>query len=205
MLKSKFVAVSLAVMFILSLSGSALACACCAERGHRSVMVDGLDDYQLGLLKDMKMADTANLYIDEAGFETIRGLSELDKEYNDGGLEKIDLVSSYLNNTWKITIKTPAGKTGTLTLPRPAKVTVFKVDQFEKTEGDPILYKEFVFSGIVGTGTGAFKAGIVRPTRFTLVFMGKGNMCDNAEDFTNWRLDINGAKARYAFFGKMKA
>lgn len=205
MFRSKLIATSFAFLLLLSLSDSALACACCAERGFRSVMTDGLDDYQLGLLKDMKMEDSANLYIDEAGFESIRGLSELDKEYNDGNLEKIDLVSSYLNNTWKVTIKTPKGKTGTLTLPRPAKVTIFKVDQFEKTEGDPILYKEFVFSGIVGSGTGAFKAGIVRPTKFNLIFMGKGNVCDNAEDFTNWRLEINGAKARYSFFGKMKA
>lgn len=205
MFRSKLIAAAFAFLLLLSLSDSALACACCAERGFRSTVVGSLDDYQLGLLKDMKMADNANLYIDEAGFESIRGLSELDKEYNEGSLEKIDLISSYLNNTWKVTIKTPAGKTGTLTLPRPAKVTVFKVDQFEKTEGDAVLYKEFVFSGLVGSGTGAFKSGIVKPTKFNLIFMGKGNMCDNAEDFTNWRLEINGAKARYAFYGKMKA
>ena len=34
---------------------------------------------------------------------------------------------------------------------------------------------------------------------------GHGNNCTNAEDFTNWRLDVTGAKADYAFFGKMKA
>ncbi|HMT09250.1 MAG TPA: hypothetical protein PKA82_14700 [Pyrinomonadaceae bacterium] len=205
MLRSKFFAVLFAVTFLLSLSGSALACACCAERGFRSLRVAALDEYQRGLLKDMKMEDTVNLYTDEAGFEMIRGLRDLEKEYNDGGLEKIDLVSSYLNNSWKITIKTPGGKTGTLTLPRPSVATMFKVDQFERTEGDAVLYKEFMFNGNVGSGTGAFKSGIVSPTKYSLVFMGKGNFCDNAEDFTNWRLEINGSKARYAFFGKMKA
>lgn len=205
MFRSKLIAVSIAFLFILSLSDSALACACCAERGHRSTVVGKLDNYTLGLLKDMKMADSTVLYTEAPGFELIKGLAELDKEYNAGELEKIDLVSSYLNDTWKVTIKTPAGKTGTLTLPRPATATVFKVDLFETTEGEPGVYKEFIFNGIVGAGTGAFKAGIVRPTKFSLIFMGKGNMCDNSEDFTNWRLEVKGAKADYAFFGKMKA
>jgi len=205
MFRSKLIAASFAFLLLLSLSDSAFACACCSERGFRSTVVGALDDYQLGLLKDMKMADSAELYVDEAGFESIRGLAELDKEFNDGGLESIDLISSYLNNAWKVTIKTPKGKTGTLTLPRPAKVTVFKVDLFEKAEGDPLLYKEFAFSGVVGSGTGAFKAGIAPATKYNLVFMGRGNMCDNAEDFQNWRLEVNGTKARYAFFGKMKA
>ena len=54
-------------------------------------------------------------------------------------------------------------------------------------------------------GGGFFKSGIVRPTKYTLIFQGRGNNCDNAGDFTNWRLAINGKKASYAFYGKMKA
>lgn len=205
MLKTRLFAAMSLVMITLMFSGSALACACCAERGYRSLKVETLDSYQLGLLKDMNMDDTAELYTDASGFESITGLTELDKEYNDGGLEKLNLVDSFLNNTWKITIKSPAGKTGTLVLPKPAKVTIYKADQHENPTGEAILYKEFIFNGTVGSGSGMFKAGIVKPTSYTLVFQGKGNMCDNAEDFNHWRLELNGSKAKYAFFGKMKA
>ncbi len=204
MFRSKLIAATFALLFILSLSDSAFACACCSERGYRSMQVSALTPYQRDLLKDMKMADSAEIYLDAGGYEEIKGLAELNKEFNDGGLESLDLISSYLNNSWKITIKTPAGKTGTLTLPRPAKITVFKVDLFEKAEGDPLLYKEFSFSGNVGSGTGAFKAGIAPATKYNLVFSGRGNFCDNAEDFSNWRLEVIGTKASYSFFGKMK-
>ena len=205
MLKTRlFAAISL-VVITLMVSGSALACACCAEHGYRSLRVETLDSYTLGLLKDMNMDETAELYTDASGFESIRGLSELGKEYNAGEADKLDLVDSFLNNTWKITIKSPAGKTGTLVLPRPAKATVYKADQFENPTGEATLYKEFIFNGTVRSGSGMFKSGIVKPTTYTLVFQGKGNMCDNAEDFTHWRLELNGAKADYAFFGKIKS
>ncbi len=68
-----------------------------------------------------------------------------------------------------------------------------------------MLYKEFIFEGTVGSGTGVFKGGIVRPTKYTLVFQGRGNMCDNSEDFTDWRLQVAGSKAKYSFYGKMKS
>jgi hypothetical protein len=57
--------------------------------------------------------------------------------------------------------------------------------------------------GNVQSGTGLFKAGIVNPPTYFLVFQGRGNGCDNAGDFSNWRLEINGRRAQYAFFGKL--
>jgi len=36
-----------------------------------------------------------------------------------------------------------------------------------------------------------------------LIFQGRGNRCDNAEDFTHWRLEISGKKTSYAFFGEL--
>jgi hypothetical protein len=82
----------------------------------------------------------------------------------------------------------------------------FKVDIHDKDEesGAPILYKEWRFKGNVQSGTGFFKAGIVSPTTYFLVLQGRGNVCDNAEDFTYWRLEIEGKKANYAFMGKLE-
>jgi hypothetical protein len=36
-----------------------------------------------------------------------------------------------------------------------------------------------------------------------LVLQGRGNGCDNAGDFGNWRLQVSGEKADYAFYGKL--
>ncbi len=184
------------VVIMLAASTISFACACCAERGTYWVATSTPDSYTVGLLKDMHMDTGVELYT-TAGDDDVKGIADL-------GYENLSLVDAFTNNTWKITIKSATGKTGTLTLPRPAKMTSKKIDLHEKGEGDPILYKEFYFEGSVGTGSGVFKSGIVKPTKYTLIFQGRGNMCDNAEDFTDWRLEVKGSKADYAFFGKMK-
>jgi hypothetical protein len=55
----------------------------------------------------------------------------------------------------------------------------------------------------VQTGTGFFQKSIVKPTTYFLVFKGRGNGCDNSEDFTHWYLEIRGKNAEYEFFGKL--
>ena len=194
-MKRSFLALISAVV-ILAASTVSFACACCADRGTYWVATSAPDAYTLGLLKDMHMDTGVELYMTE-GEDVIKGIGDL-------GYEDLSLVDAFTNNTWKITIRSGNGKSGTLTLPRPVKMTSKKIDLHDKEEGDPVLYKEYAFSGIVGTGSGVFKSGIVRPTKYTLVFQGRGNWCDNVEDFTHWRLEVTGTKAEYAFFGKMK-
>lgn len=186
----------LTAIVLLSASTVSFACACCADRGTYWISTSVPDAYTLGLLKDMHMEAGVELYMSE-GEDEMKGIGDL-------GWENLSLVDAYTNNTWKISITSAAGKTGTLTLPRPAKMTSKKIDLREKEEGDPVLYKEYSFSGVVGSGSGVFKSGIVRTTKYTLVFQGRGNFCDNVEDFTHWRLEVTGSKADYAFFGKMK-
>ena len=186
----------MSAVVLLAASTVSLACACCADRGTYWVSTSSPDAYTLGLLKEMRMDVGVELYMTE-GEDEMKGIGDL-------GWEDLSVVDAFTNNTWKITIKSAAGKTGTLILPRPAKMTSKKIDLREKEDGDPLLYKEYAFSGIVGTGSGVFKSGIVRPTKYTLVFQGRGNICDNVEDFTHWRLEVAGSKADYAFFGKMK-
>jgi hypothetical protein len=57
----------------------------------------------------------------------------------------------------------------------------------------------------VQTGNGFFQSSIIKPTTYFLVLQGRGNNCDNAEDFTHWRLEITGRKADYAFFGELSS
>lgn len=184
------------VAIMLAASTISFACACCADRGQYWVSTGSVDSQTLSILKDMRMDTGVELYM-TAGEDEIKGIGDL-------GWEDLSIVDAFTNNTWKITIKSAAGKTGTLTLPRPTKMTTKKIDIRDKEDGDPVVYKEFAFEGSVGSGSGVFKSGIVKPTRYTLIFQGRGNNCDNAEDFTHWRLAVTGSKADYAFFGKMK-
>jgi hypothetical protein len=68
---------------------------------------------------------------------------------------------------------------------------------------EPVLYKEWRFEGQVN-GTGFFKDGITLRTKYVLVFQGRGNSCDGAEDFTHWQLKITGKNADYAFYGELR-
>lgn len=195
-------------VFTAILPINALACACCAEKGTYSISTGKPSENDLEILQAMKFSETANLFMTEADFEIIKGLDDIKKELSSDAnlLPEFDLVNIFAAKTWKFTIKTKGGKTGTLTLPMPAQILKFKVDIHDGEDGgagSPLLYKEFRFKGNVQSGTGLFNAGIVKPTTYFLVFQGRGNGCDDLRDFTHWRLEINGNRAQYAFFGNM--
>lgn len=68
--------------------------------------------------------------------------------------------------------------------------------------GGPLLYKEWRLEGEI-KGNGIFKNGTAAPATYVLVLQGRGNGCDNAEDFAHWRLQVRGEQADYAFYGKL--
>lgn len=196
-----------AVMAIIAIfSVNVFACACCADSGAYLVRTAMPSEYERSLFSEMKFGEKASLYMTAGEFEAIKGLDVVKNENDAGTSGDFDLTQTYNNTGWKLTLKTPGGKTGTLTLPRPAKFTSRKIDRNMglKVSGEPVLYKEFTFTGTVAAGTGFFAKGIAKPTTYTLAFIGKGNMCDNAQDFDAWHLDVAGPKASYSFFGTMK-
>lgn len=197
-------------VFTAFLPINALACACCAESGMYSIWTGKPAEYDLEVLQGMTFDSKINLFMTEADFEIIKGLDDIKKELSGKTFipAEFDLVNTFAAKTWKFNIKTKGGKTGMLTIPMPAQMLKFKVDIHDGKQigaGGPLLYKEFRFKGNVQSGTGLFNAGIVKPTTYFLVFQGRGNGCDNSEDFSNWRLEIEGKKAKYSFFGKMSS
>ena len=195
---------------LLSLTNFALACACCAEPGTYHLRTGKPSTYELGLIKEMEFSRVAKLYLTEADFEMIKGLDEIKKEsetdefIQSGGA--FDLVNSFTGKLWKIEMLSTGGKRGVLTLPVPSQMVAYKVDIHDEPDdkpNGPILYKEFRFKGNVFAGTGIFRSSVARPSTYFLVFQGRGNGCDNASDFTHWRLEISGAQARYAFYGEL--
>lgn len=200
------------VAFGLLFPSNALACACCSEPGTYMIWTGKTDTYQLELLGDMKFDQKAFLYMTDAGFNGMKGLGELEKDFESeswiASPGEFDLANTFAAKTWKFNLKTPTGKSGILTLPMPVQMLQFKVDIHDGKSsggGGPLLYKEWRFKGVVTSGTGIFKSSIIRPTTYFLVLQGRGNGCDNAEDFTNWHLEIDGRRAKYEFFGKLSS
>ena len=184
----------------LSSVPDASACACCADPGYY-VLETGkpIGSYRLDLVRGMKFGSTAQLYLTDAGEEEVKGIASISQ--NNG------LSATLESKQWRLTFRAEDGKTGVLTLPLPSKMTALAADIHEEGTsegGGPVLYKEWRFEGSA-TGDGIFQAGFASPARYTLIFQGRGNKCDNGEDFTHWRLEISGKKAAYSFFGELVA
>jgi hypothetical protein len=196
-MKTKFLISIGIVGLLLMVPVSALACACCAETGHYFSGQTDLDEYPLSQLKRMRFARAASLYLTEAGIEEdSQGIEQAKSNYA--------LVGSFVKDIWRLTLRAGSAS-GVLELPLPAKMWDHSADIHDNKlspGGGPLLYKEWRLEGNV-TGTGIFKAGVASPAKYTLVLQGRGNGCDNAEDFSYWRLEVRGEKARYAFFGKL--
>ena len=182
----------------LSSATDALACACCADPGFY-VFETGkpIGSYRLDLVRGMKFGTTAQLYLTDAGEEEVKGIASISQSNG--------LTATLEPKQWRLTFRAENGKTGVLTLPLPSKMTALAADIHEEgnSEGHgPVLYKEWRFEGSA-TGDGIFQTGFASPARYTLIFQGRGNKCDNGEDFTHWRLEISGKKAAYSFFGEL--
>ena len=175
----------------------AFACACCSNDGEYSRTTTKIDSYERDVINDIRFSDKAFLFATEAGYEEdARGINNPQADYQ--------LKSSFANNLWRLIFR-EGSNSGTLTLPLPLKVEMFKVDIHDGRQsegGGPLLYKEWRFSGTLN-GSGIFKSGIAASARYSLVLQGRGNGCDNAEDFSHWRLEVKGPKSRYAFNGKL--
>ena len=146
----------------------------------------------------MRFAPTADTYFGPGDKEDIKGVANVADRY--------EIDAHFADNQWKLSFRDESGNTGTLALPlRRAEMTDYRADIHDgrtSAGGGPLLHKEWVFRGIA-QGAGIFKAGFAAPAKFTLIFQGRGNNCDNADDFSHWRLEISGSKAAYAFVGEM--
>ncbi len=201
MLLKKIATLAVSLFIVLLTTGSVLACACCVERGYYGRSRVKLDKFRTELLSEIKISGPADIYITEAGFDMIKGLSEIEKFDAEGGTPEFRFTSAFDRRMWRLAVDAGPGRTGTLVLPMPADITLHAADIDGVDTGLGVsLYKEYSLNGRVTTGTGIFRSA--RAANYHLMFQGRGNGCDNASDFTRWRLDINGPRADYAFFGK---
>lgn len=185
--KASLMALALLGGFLLA-PDRADACACCAEPGAYRIGVSKPTASEIGLLEEMRFAQAGHLY---AIHDT-----ELPEDYTVSGMLS--------GKIWTLTLSEGMNM-GRLNLSRPTKMVSYSADIHDgKTGGGggPLLYKEWRFEG-TASGTGFFKSSAIAPTKYFLVLQGRGNNCDNAEDFTNWRLEIKGRRETYSFYGEM--
>lgn len=195
-IRSYFLILAVIVFLILPLQTLANYCACCAERGEYSIRVRKPDDYEISELKRLQINE-ATLYTDNSFPENVKGISPLLKDdFNYSG------TFTWNKTGWRFDFKNEKNQVGSLNLTRPPAMVDFRTDTYN--EGEPILYKELRFKFKVLSGMGIFKTGIVPTTEYFLVFQGKGNQCMSADQFTHWRLEVTGKKAKYAFFGTLR-
>ena len=166
---------------LLLLPSRVWACACCAHPGEYQIDFVKPDEFKLSVIKRIRFGTKAELWTGEADPEVAaEGLAHPADSYS--------LTGSLVGNVWKLTFRN-GDESGTLDLPLPAKMLRFAADIHDgRTKPgypEPVLYKEWRFEGEVN-GTGVFKAGITAGTKYLLVFQGRGNSCDVAENFTHW-------------------
>jgi hypothetical protein len=71
------------VVLLSTFAGTAHACACCAEPGTYEIWTTKLDSYKLEILKQIEFSKRAELFMTEAGFDSIKGLSAIERDFDD--------------------------------------------------------------------------------------------------------------------------
>lgn len=192
--KRSFVCAIVALLLLTPIN--ALACACCSESGYYFSDSIIFSEHLRGEFERMRFAKIASLYLSPAGMgEDSLGIEHPQESYQ--------LNGSLQYNVLRLSFRSGAN-TGALELRMPAKIWNHSADIHDRklsAGGGPLLYKEWRFEGDV-IGSGIFKAGTSPAAKYKLILQGRGNGCDNAEDFSNWRVEVKGKDAGYAFFGK---
>src|ERR1700738_2821840 len=99
----------------------ALACACCSSTGKRTDIVTKLDTNRVEQLGQLRFDPAATLFLGEADPESVKGIATPSEKYQ--------LQAAWQGNRLGFSFRDNAGRSGTLSLTRPATIAIFHVDQ----------------------------------------------------------------------------
>jgi hypothetical protein len=189
-------AVALPALILLAIAGEARACACCTNQGQRYVEVEALDSMRREQIESVRFAKQAQLFVGEAGVETVEGIAT--------PAERYELEVTWTSDRVAFALTDDQGHGGTLTLAIPAKISVFEIDPRDGSDQGlgPVLYKEWKITG-KASGTGVFAAGSGSGQLLTLILQGRGIGCTSADHFGYWTLVMQGPNANYHLFGDL--
>jgi hypothetical protein len=144
----------------------------------------------------LRFGPIARLFLGEADLESVKGISAPSATY--------DLKVSQARDRLEFALRDQSGRSGTLTLAIPDRISIFEIDPRDASDGGqgPSLYKEWkLTSKVAATGPFAVSVG---PNQFiTLVVQGRGNSCTSSSDFTHWTLMVAGPRANYSLLGEL--
>jgi len=187
----------LAASFTPVTMSTALACACCSDRGARIDAASPLGNVPRTQIDRMRFANSA----------VLAGDDRADPNPLEEGLSAtFTLTVTRTAGGMTFTFRDPKGRTGTLRFTMPKTYWDFQVDPFgdAKDEGlGPILYKEWRLTAPV-TGDGLFKRAAAAGQSVTLIFHGRGRGCTEAEHFTHWSLLLHGAAGKLTLYGALE-
>ncbi len=189
-------ALSLAILSLVSAAPPALACACCTHAGQRNVATVALDSGKRQEIESLRFAGKATLFAGEGDAADIAGIATPSGSY--------DLTAKWQDDRLVLSFRDKPGRSGTLSIARPKTVSVFEVDPRDRPDQGqgPGLYKEWKLSA-PAAGSGVFQPGIAPRQLLTLILQGGGNSCTSASDFLHWTLVMQGPKANYTLFGDL--
>jgi hypothetical protein len=179
-------AIAAAIVLSSSISGEALACACCSEPGQRFDRSEVPDAYIRGELALLKFGNTA---------KGSREGTPVAQVYR--------LKASRIKREVALTLTDAMGGTGRIVIPLPKMMSRQEYDagkgDAKSAGGGPDITKEWRFegpaklSGIVARGGTHGSA--------TLILRGHGNSCAAAPDFTHWTLAVAGRASKLEMVG----
>lgn len=188
MTKNTWVIAMVLLTGLLALPVQVWACACCSDENEYRINFHKPGAHERDVLRDIKFGPKAGRAESPA--------SDEQATYSISG--------ALAGNVWKLALR-DGTKNGTLSLTLPPNMLSYAVDPHDGQKspgGGPRLYKEWRFEGRA-TATGFLRTPNNSANGYFLVFQGWGNRCDNAEDFSHWRLELKGGRSRYALTGEL--
>jgi hypothetical protein len=172
---------------LLSTPIQGLACACCADENEYRINFQRATAYERDIMRDIKFGPKATRH---------------EPQPASGDEVQYSATGGFIGNAWNLNLRN-GNQSGSVTLTLPLKMLSYVVDTHDGLKspgGGPRLYKEWRFEGRANV-TGFLRSS--SPTGYFLVLQGSGNRCDNAADFSHWRLELKSPRVRYTLTGEL--
>ncbi|OLE51859.1 MAG: hypothetical protein AUG51_20965 [Acidobacteria bacterium 13_1_20CM_3_53_8] len=165
-------------------------CACCADEGEWYERTERVQTEQRALLDRLRFSPKAKKYM-SPGED-----NDLSEDYS--------LSHVRAGRSWQLKFRDDQGRTGTISFMIPVTAVTFGADLHDSPAGGvgPSLYKEWRFSGAARVA-GIFRSVMSGPVQFRLILQGRGNHCENAEDYRHWTLQISSGHSSHTFYGSL--
>ena len=169
---------------------SAVACACCAEKGERYEFQSALADYEIEELARLVAKGRAQTFVTACDIDCVGGVENPQYDYD---------IALNITDT-SVELQLPEAD-ASLSLSYGGTYTRYSVDTAPFSEGSsPDLFTELRFDGPL-IATGDFAAANDLSAQFILT--GTTNSCWSAEHFTHWSLDVESDAVNFRLFGQL--